>query len=804
MNALTTATPSDWPAFYRTTALGGSIPFRPVYDFRPKGAVVSDLYLSLADVLAKAKTAGCDGALITLFADVVRIDVPVSLALAQGGLTIAARRIEYQAPITVDFTGATDAGLFFVAQAWTAPLTVTITDQAGQRSVDLTPPDGFVGAGITVDGGTTSQVTIPALQASFDWDTPLRRSLTAILQYGTACFDTQPAVAGEMFAYVYRVTSGVDEATDLHAQAAGLIAALRANDGTAVFVPYLSKDLYERQAQAFADAAMAYETQYQVYAGKADDAKARADAAKLMLDHYADTAEFNAKLLDQANQNYADSQSAVITAGFAVTQQRAASDNAAITFDYAIKIWAREKAIEAAFEIIGAITSVIASVAAVCATEGAAAPEAGKAVEGAAKAGEEAAKAAKAGEEAAKAAKAVEAAGTAAKAAEKISGAMETISKAIGGAAKELGKIKDQVELTAKLFETLPQIINAIEASNDAQALAKVDMPTNPQQTGDADWDAFVVDFTSMMKAPIDGGVDGAQEYLDAMTKLAIYSKSSIAAQQASVAAAQEVLRLTLQQKVDTLQQARIQTYLGKQSDDASAAAALGDIFFARQLSMRLWLFLAVAAYANAYRYWALRPSSVKPSMITPISQLKDDLARIQQEYGEALSSFKSPPQDFAHLKIVIDENTPGYAGVVAALRSQRKAVVTIGMNEPAFRGLGRVRLNTMRVWLKGVPADAAPVTVDISTAGYFQDRLGGQTFSFNAAPMQRSFRYQGPMAADSSIQLDGSVEVETRYCLFQPTPFSQWQIAVDDVDLSGLTGIVLEFAGSAIRDLGH
>ena len=262
------------------------------------------------------------------------------------------------------------------------------------------------------------------------------------------------------------------------------------------------------------------------------------------------------------------------------------------------------------------------------------------------------------------------------------------------------------------------------------------------------------------------------------------------------------MLRLSLQKYLDEAQRDRIQVYMTNLETDAAAAAALGDIFFARELSMRLWLFLAFRGYADAFNYWALRPSQVKASMVTPVAALRDGLANIAREYGDVLKTFNPAPQVF-RLRVAIPDTATGpYAGVVAALRTTRTASVAIPLNEPAFRNLGRVRLTSIRAWMNGVVAtEAQPVTVDIKTSNYFEDRLRGASFAFSAAPVERAFQYAGETRDERAITLDGSLEEETRFCLFQPTPFTQLTLGVADGALTGLTDIILEFAGSAIRD---
>ena len=48
---------------------------------------------------------------------------------------------------------------------------------------------------------------------------------------------------------------------------------------------------------------------------------------------------------------------------------------------------------------------------------------------------------------------------------------------------------------------------------------------------------------------------------------------------------------------------------------------------------------------------------------------------------------------------------------------------------------------------------------------------------------------------------IDGAVDAEVSYAYFAPTPFSNWQLSISapGMDLSGVSSIVMDFAGSAI-----
>ena len=91
---------------------------------------------------------------------------------------------------------------------------------------------------------------------------------------------------------------------------------------------------------------------------------------------------------------------------------------------------------------------------------------------------------------------------------------------------------------------------------------------------------------------------------------------------------------------------------------------------------------------------------------------------------------------------------------------------------------------------------------------------FSGTPYQFTAQPLQRGFKYRVSAQNEGNydhifangtygyIEIDGAVDQEVSYAYFEPTPFSEWQIKVANagagLDLSGVTRIVMEFAGSA------
>ena len=91
-----------------------------------------------------------------------------------------------------------------------------------------------------------------------------------------------------------------------------------------------------------------------------------------------------------------------------------------------------------------------------------------------------------------------------------------------------------------------------------------------------------------------------------------------------------------------------------------------------------------------------------------------------------------------------------------------------------------------------------------ISSSRLFEERYLGRVFKFSAGPWVRKFSYDGAVEDEKRIQVDTLIDERERFCFFEPTPFTQWTIEIDTKagpDLSGLSDIILDFAGSMLID---
>lgn len=140
-------------------------------------------------------------------------------------------------------------------------------------------------------------------------------------------------------------------------------------------------------------------------------------------------------------------------------------------------------------------------------------------------------------------------------------------------------------------------------------------------------------------------------------------------------------------------------------------------------------------------------------------------------------------------------------ASPVFQLKEKKTATISITMDEQAFKGLDRIRIDDIKVRFNGVTASKGFITVLISNGGICEDRLRGKKFAFSGDMWRRMYRYKLGSSSNSE-ELSGDVYKEFDYLFNKPTPFSSWVISLPDykeegVNLEGVTSISLIFSGT-------
>jgi len=782
--AITVIDNYEWEYIYRNVQDVAQIP--GISNVMDSGSqfVFRDMLVELDDILNAVGRASSPPIMIFVYADVVRMPAERNWALKNMALFIAARRIEANNGtfFQLDYRKKDNAAkLTIYATEIEGPLKVKVftTSESQQSPIiyDLSQFDSL-GVQLSQQDGTAVKKELAYIgEEAFKFGGDLWMSLSCIFQFASVLFDSQPDVAGAMLNWIKSSTANSTIAREMYLQSSALLSQLTLSSSKVSFVPYLSYKVYQDIAKEFEDAAMGYDAQYQIFRQEKENKKCWIDSANQMEKYFKLTGNFQQQSIDQARENFDNAMQAVEAATNRLNWQQHAVDSAAITFRTGVEIWKEDQILKAVFSICTALIEFAGSIALMAFGDEAAGASAGKSVVEAGKAAKEAAAA---GGKASKMAKTM---------------------KDLAEAMKNLQKIGKALIATYKFINKL------VKASSDISAASKFDdmiISSEVDISCQAEWDIFKLNVGYLMKDVIDVGISGSREYNLELDKLVVYGKALSATQSSSIQSAQQLSQLYMQKQVSDGMKASLNEYIKKLEQDIKPDDVMMHLLYVRGINIKRWIYIAILNYIRAYRYWALRESMVKPSILKSVQELREDLAKIKQDYADALSTFSPPPQDFGLKGMgipfeITDEK------VLAEFKSYKEMHIILPLDARTFQGFDRVRLTLIRVWLYGIKSDE-PIYLNISNSGTYYDRLKGKTYYFTSSPLDRRFVYEGEPGVKKGIRVDGSVADEEKYAYFQPTPFSEWLISLPEkynpeIDLSNLSKVTMTFAGSVIGE---
>ncbi|KAG5219827.1 sterigmatocystin biosynthesis P450 monooxygenase stcF [Salix suchowensis] len=336
---------------------------------------------------------------------------------------------------------------------------------------------------------------------------------------------------------------------------------------------------------------------------------------------------------------------------------------------------------------------------------------------------------------------------------------LETVVEA-GETISEIAKISDSV----KQLQDVVQTLNMMWASTLKTVEVMMQIKNNPDwdvstsagdvqasavlvaMTGIAAWDVWRLEIEDAIQAAVDEDIGGARKYLLELRKHSINGK--------------------------LLCMARAQF---KHEETAAKEASI--YFWDRLTLLNTGVLTMMRNVIWAYRYYALRDSSVVLSPIKSVADYKADSQTLRTEVINWQEGFSSAPSPYEYHRTAEDLPLNYGPAVIASLKETSHATFTL--NPPPelarpFVGGGRFRTFGLRVYLDG----ARPKPLQAMAVGYRISQTG-----------------------ETKIEIDSIIPSDV---YADPTPLTQWTIAVtkpDTVDLSGLTDVRLEWKGNAYYD---
>lgn len=802
MNNITSTSSTDWAALYQSLTTEGNVPAAASQVIDQNHAVFQAMYLDLGVIATTLLTSEFTPPLVTIYADVLNVPDTLNYVLQGSALVIVARRIQTgTAPrINIDYRTSNVASLLVYTNDVSGAISVVaaVDDNGSVKPYPFTISAPQPGGGIQIlmQNGVPTQVARTWAQGVAT--TPpqtFQDALMASFIFGSLLYDQQPDIALSIFTWVKDWSSASPALLDSFLRSTSMVTLLsseiNAQQNGAAFVPYLTGTIYTSLAQAFVAQAQDYETNYLALSTQETIDANAIKLAQTLLANQALQSDYVTKLLAQAQSNYDNAVAAVNAAQSNFAQAQHNVQTIQIEFQQiGIPEWEREQILKAIISLATAVVTFGVGIAGMLVgDEAAGAASAGAAVEGA----EAVEAAAQAGSDIAK------------------------MAKQLADVMKQLKKV---IEGLKKVYELSMAVVAAANDIQKAQS-STAKMQAIDTSTGGADlsgtyqWQVYQLNADAAMAGPVSQGVEYANDLKLAIDAVAIYGQALAAAQLAAINAGQAYAKVQLQLALSQAQQKNLQQYVDGLTAGEQPVLAMMQLFYQRYLDVKSSLFAALEGYQASYFYWALAQSSVNPRIIDPVAKIStglSDLTAITLDQANALARFSPPPQSMTQQQVVIDD-----PAVLAALKSNGTASWALQLANTSFSGMDRVRLSLVRVWLESTPVPTADyeVQIAITNSGNYLDRFQGTPYQFTAQPLVRGFKYRVSAANEGSydrilangayayIEIDGAVDQEVSYAYFEPTPFSEWQIKLGQstagLDLSGVTRIVMEFAGSAI-----
>lgn len=793
------AYPADWSAFYSDLQTKGNVPDASISTIGVNNAIFRGMFLDLSEIRDKIRLSGFTPIMTTIYADVLAIPNLTDWLLESSALVVFARRIEVadSATIILNYQNSDTVQLVLFASEIEGSITVAASKSSQEQPTifsvtsDNTTPGISIGI---VDGIPVSQVLQLNQGIGFSLTDDMQLYLNNAFIFGSLLYDQNPDLALSIFLWVkgwaaqsslmeelfYRSTS---LATLLNSQ-------LNAEANGAVFVPYLTANVYTSLANAYATDAAKYESDYMQLSTQKILTEENIAMANTMVANSDSEIQYVNALLQQANDNYNKAISAANNAQLNFNNQKIVVDHVAAEFQQiGIPDYEREQIIKAIVSLVTAVVTFAAGIAAMALGNEAAAPAVAEgAVNG------------------------VKAVATAAETA-------ADVAKTASSLADTMEKLKKMIEALQKIYELAKAVKevadNISTATSQMDVIQQMNDTTNGADLSAADgWAVYQLQADAVLQDPVDKGIGYAAEYKQAIDILVIYGQSLSATQLAVIKTSQEAAAITFQlqyakQKKDNLQKLVDQLQVGEEP-----VLDMMQQFYQKYLDAKSSLFSALKYYQASYFYWALRQSSVQPKIVDPVSDLNSgiqDITKIAMDSANALNQFDPPPQVMENMLVKITDPS-----VLQKLQTTGQTTWILPLSDQEFAGLNRVRINTIRIWLDGATFKSGnnSVFITITTAGNYLDTYKQSNYQFNSKPLTRSFKYmiedqgQNPnWKFDNGtlgfVQIDGTVDKEVAYAYFQPTPFSEWSISLHsnnpNLDYSKISKITMYFEGTAI-----
>ncbi|MCC4786204.1 hypothetical protein AB6E39_05390 [Vibrio splendidus] len=739
----------------------------------------SDLHINLSDWIAEQNLYVTKPSKVVIFADTIEVPENFNLLVNNQNVLIFARKIVGQGtPTFVLGQQGSAASISVIAGEIETPINVLAFQSDGSITRDaLTGKTGdgesVVLAGehyrrTTIDSNITGQMKL----ASEPFTDIVNRSF----DMAASLYDTNPELSLDLINWVeqsLRYSGSVVEddpiLSDLYLQTVAFKQFISFSTKESHYVPYLDKVLYQDKYEAYLKAMVAYQAQWNIIQDRNTVIEDKIEAAKLALANIEDVLRAQTSIITQTQSNIDKIGDSLTEVDSQYKAQELVTLDARTTYLVGVENWKTQQQLNAALAIFKAIAEIGSAVSGVFTGNLSGVNDLT--------------------EQLAKTPEALEKAKNLVTNIKSVTGIIDSVTKTISGISQLTSDIKSTIKFQ-KISEAMDGFNFNIPTINESNLA----------------WDLMITEIRSNLRYADSLGIKGTRQYLLELEKQVLLGKAINITQLNFAQEQAKLVDLLLTNNVTINQQQRLNDAIGGYQIDTDNFDSIERELSRVLMHFKRPMYVALSNYVQAYEYWALKPSEITPSLNKSYLDYQFDLASIESEYVNALSSFQPAPQDFT-----IDNYTISSPEQLESFATTGQLNFSIPLEQVQLCSFDRVRLSTVRVFLEGENLPyGKQFNLRVSSSGNYADRYENQDYQFSSNPVSRAFYYRldDPTTNDISIISDGAVANEFEYAYFQPTPFTSWNVTLNNFDkteqannqyLKDIEQIRVEFLGSGI-----
>ncbi|XP_066931050.1 uncharacterized protein [Clytia hemisphaerica] len=345
------------------------------------------------------------------------------------------------------------------------------------------------------------------------------------------------------------------------------------------------------------------------------------------------------------------------------------------------------------------------------------------------------------------------------------------------------------------------------------------------------EWDVAIKDVETMMDSSLTAEVSETNNYKKALLRMmtagraeteAILMKSKIEA---------NIVLKIFEKKNYENEEAEI-VHLSAKMDRGVTKDLFDDNYELAMLQYRLEMFFHLIDYCDASFYYSLTPctSYTNFQYHSSLDEIIHLTNKMLVEDVDNLNDLYPPPQSFFDKKIEFTWSHRQCSKFYQLFKQQKTPLTdfqkglrngclkskiaelmddeedhsftfNVPLHHEQFNIFDRVRIDEVKIFMRGAKTRSGMLTVNIESSGLYQDVMDGQNFTFSGEIWSRTFRYNLSSNTNDQFEIKGDIHQSYKDVFSRPTPFTHWMVTVpkihnEGLDLKDVTKIEILFSG--------